>query len=97
MAADGRLLFDTKVDSSGFEKGVANLGKAAIKSAAAIEGAFSLAAGAAVKIGSAYEESLQKVATIADTSIVSIDSLSSSVTALSTEVGTSASELNETL
>lgn len=97
MAADGRLLFDTKVDSSGFEKGVTNLGKAAIKSAAAIEGAFATAAGAAVKIGSAYEESLQKVATIADTSIVSIDSLSGSVTALSAEVGTSANELNEAL
>ena len=97
MAADGRLLFDTKVDSSGFEKGVSALSSAAVKSAAAISAAFTAAAGAAVKIGSAYEESLQKVATIADTSIVSIDSLSGSVTALSAEVGTSASELNEAL
>ena len=97
MAADGRLLFDTKVDSSGFEKGVSGLSSAAVTSAAAIAAAFTAAAGAAVKIGSAYEESLQKVATIADTSIVSIDSLSSSVTALSAEVGTSASELNEAL
>lgn len=97
MAADGRLLFDTKVDSSGFEKGVSGLSSAAVTSAAAIAAAFTAAAGAAVKIGSAYEESLQKVATIADTSIVSIDSLSSSVTALSAEVGTSANELNEAL
>lgn len=97
MAADGRLLFDTKVDSSGFEKGVSGLSSAAVTSATAIAAAFTAAAGAAVKIGSAYEESLQKVATIADTSIVSIDSLSSSVTALSVEVGTSANELNEAL
>ncbi|MGN0587100.1 MAG: phage tail tape measure protein [Oscillospiraceae bacterium] len=97
MATDGRLLFDTKVDSSGFEKGVSALSSAAVKSAAAISAAFTAAAGAAIQIGSAYEESLQKVATIADTSIVSIDSLSGSVTALSAEVGTSANELNEAL
>lgn len=97
MAADGRLLFDTKVDSSGFEKGVSSLSSAAAASVAAISAAFTAAAGAAVKIGSAYEESLQKVATIADTSLVSIDSISSSVTALSSEVGASANELNEAL
>ena len=58
MAADGKLVFDTGIDSSGFDKGLKSLGSLAAKSAAVITAAFTVAASAAVNVGSSFTASI---------------------------------------
>lgn len=62
MAADGKLVFDTGIDSSGFDKGLKSLGSLAAKSAAVITAAFTVAASAAVNVGSSFTASMSQVA-----------------------------------
>lgn len=62
MAADGKLVFDTGIDSSGFDKGLKSLGSRAAKSAAVITAAFTVAASAAVNVGSSFTASMSQVA-----------------------------------
>ena len=62
MAADGKLIFDTGIDSSGFDKGLKSLGSLAAKSAAVITAAFTVAASAAVNVGSSFTASMSQVA-----------------------------------
>lgn len=62
MAADGKLVFDTGIDSSGFDKGLKSLGSRAAKSAAVITAAFTVAASAAVNVGSSFTVSMSQVA-----------------------------------
>ena len=57
--ADGSLLFDTKINNSGFKKGMSKLGgiaKTAIKGVAAAGGALAAVGGAAIKLASNLEE-----------------------------------------
>lgn len=61
MATDGSLLFDTGVDSSGFEKGLKSLAGLAAKAAAAVTAAFVAAASAAVNVGSSFTASMSQV------------------------------------
>ena len=61
MATDGSLLFDTGVDNSGFEKGLRSLTGLAAKAAAGITTAFTVAASAAVKVGSSFTASMSQV------------------------------------
>lgn len=61
MATDGSLLFDTGVDSSGFEKGLKFLAGLAAKAAAAVTAAFVAAASAAVNVGSSFTASMSQV------------------------------------
>lgn len=61
MATDGSLLFDTGVDNSGFEKGLKSLTGLAAKAAAGITAAFTVAASAAVKVGSSFTASMSQV------------------------------------
>ena len=61
MATDGSLLFDTGVDNSGFEKGLKTLTGLAAKAAAGITAAFTVAASAAVKVGSSFTASMSQV------------------------------------
>ena len=61
MATDGSLLFDTGVDNSGFEKGLRSLTGLAAKAAAGITAAFTVAASAAVKVGSSFTASMSQV------------------------------------
>lgn len=62
MAADGKIVFDTGIDSSGFDKGLKSLGSLAAKSAAVITAAFTAAASAAVNVGSSFTASMSQVA-----------------------------------
>lgn len=57
MAYDGSIKFDTKIDSSGLEKGLKTAG-------AAIVTAFGAAAGAAIKVGSDFEAAMSSVSAI---------------------------------
>ena len=61
MATDGSLLFDTGVDNSGFEKGLKTLTGLAAKAAAGITAAFTVAASAAVNVGSSFTASMSQV------------------------------------
>lgn len=58
---DGSLLFNTKVDTSGFE----SLASAAASSAAKVTAAFTAAVGAAGKVGSDFEAGMSSVGSIA--------------------------------
>lgn len=61
MAADGSLIFNTGIDSGGFETGLKSLASLAAKSAAAITAAFTVAASAAVNVGSSFTASMSQV------------------------------------
>lgn len=62
-----------------------------------VTGALVTAGGAAVKLSSDFEESGNKVSTIADTTQVSMSTLEKGVTDLSNSTGESVSDLNEAL
>lgn len=62
MAADGSLVFDTGIDSSGFTKGLSTLAATAGTAAAAITTAFTGAAAAAVSVGTSYTSAMSQVA-----------------------------------
>ena len=102
MASDGSLIFDTQIDDSGFKKGAQKLKDAAgtvISGTGAALSAVSaglLAIGkSAAEVGTVYEDSMNKVATIADTSVKSIAEISAEVKKLSVDTGTSAAALND--
>lgn len=67
--ADGSLIFDTRVDSSGLERGLSGVGGiaksafgVATKAVAAVTGALVAGAGAAIKVGSSFESGMSQVA-----------------------------------
>lgn len=74
---------------------IKSLGKGAAIGIAAAGTALSVGAVAAFSLGSAYETSLAKVSTIADTTAVSLEDLSADVLNLSNATGEDAAGLNE--
>ena len=71
MASDGNLNFDTKIDESGFNKGIKNigsLGKTALTvvggTLVGITSAIGTGIAASVKVGSAFEAEMSKVSAI---------------------------------
>lgn len=111
MAADGSVKIDiiastaeflrslngAKAAASGAAKAISAGFKAVGTAVTAASGALTALGAAAVKIGSGYESSVNKVASIADTTVVSIAELSSRVKKMSFDTGKDASELNEAL
>ena len=102
MASDGSLIFDTQIDDSGFKAGLSGLKNTAqtilggTGAALTAVSAGLLAVGkASADVGSAYEDSLNKVASIADTSVKSIAEISAEVKKLSMETGADAAALND--
>lgn len=95
--ADGSLLFDTKLDSSGITKGLSNIGSMVTKSVAAIGAGLTVAGGAAIKMGSEFETSFAKASTLFGDVSVDTDNLNKKILEMSSVSGTAASELNETL
>lgn len=88
--------------ASSAESTISKIGKTAGKIAkvsavafAAVGTAAVAAYGAAIEAGKEYETSLKKVSTIADTSAISIEEISSQVLELSNRTGEAASALNE--
>ena len=90
MAADGSLLFDTKLDGKGLASGAAKLGKIAAVGLAAVSGAI-------IKVGSDFESTMAKVSTIADTSVMSMTQLGDGIKQISSATGESATSLSEAL
>lgn len=72
-----------------------NISKYALAAGAAITTAAGVAATKALKSYTAYETTVDKVATIADTSVVSIKTLSDQVLKLSSATGIAAGSINE--
>lgn len=97
--ADYRIIGDTRLDTSGFSKGMSALTVTAgtliadmVKTAT---GSLSNLASSAISSGAAFETSLAKVSTIADTSKLSTRELGSQITALSGQMGVAASDIAE--
>ena len=99
MGFDFSIFGNTKLDTSGVTKGISSMTVAAgnliadfVKSAG---GQLAGIAKSAVSIGSAFETSLAKVTTIADTSKLSTQQLSDQITAMSSKMGVAASDIAE--
>ena len=104
MAADGSVIIQIDGEDSGFKKtlnGLKGIAGGAVKgiagTLAGVTASLGAAGAAALKFGAEYESSVAKVATIADTSVKSIDALSSEIMELSNRTGAAASDLNEAL
>lgn len=111
MSADGRVIIDINGNSKPFLQALNSAKTVASGAASAIcagfkavgtavtaaSGAITALGGLAVNVGKSYENSVNKVASIADTTVVSIDELSSRVKEMSLDTGTAAEELNEAL
>ena len=99
MGYDGTLKFDTKVDESGFEKGVSKIGSlasGAIKTTTAVIGGASTAivglGTAAVKVGSEFEASMSNVAAISGATGNDLDKLTAKAQEMGAKTKFSASE-----
>lgn len=99
LGFDFSIFGNTKLDTSGVTKGISSMTVAAgnliadfVKSAG---GQLAGIAKSAVSIGSAFETSLAKVTTIADTSKLSTQQLSDQITAMSSKMGVAASDIAE--
>ena len=99
MGFDFSIFGNTKLDTSGVTKGISSMTVAAGNLIADfVKSAGSQLAGiakSAVIIGSAFETSLAKVTTIADTSKLSTQQLSDQITAMSSKMGVAASDIAE--
>ena len=102
--ADGSLVFDTKLDSTGLQKGLAGVGSVARTSIKAMTTAM-VAAGAAmatgvtasIKFGKEYETSMAKVQTMFGDVDVDMNSLNQKMLALSSDTGLAATELGQAM
>ncbi len=102
--ADGTLHFDTKIDNSGFEKGLSKLQGIAKSSfdaigvsIAAASTAVSAGAAAVVECGSVFETSMAKASTLFGDVAVDAAHLNSEILALSNSTGRAASTFGEAL
>ena len=99
MGFDFSIFGNTKLDTSGVTKDISSMTVAAGNLIADfVKSAGSQLAGiakSAVSIGSAFETSLAKVTTIADTSKLSTQQLSDQITAMSSKMGVAASDIAE--
>lgn len=97
--ADFSITGDTRLDTSGFNKGLSAMSVAAGSLIAdLVQSATSQMAGlvkASVNIGAAFETSLAKVGTIADAGKLSVEDLSRQVLATSTDMGIAAADIAE--
>lgn len=104
MAADGSVVILIEGDDSNLKSKLSGIGslaasaaKTAVTAIAGISTALAGVAAAAVKAGAAYETSLAKVGTIADTFAKPLADLSREIIQLSNDTGEGAAELNEAL
>ena len=99
MGFDFSIFGNTKLDTSGVTQGISSMTVAAgnLISDFAKSAGSQLAgiAKSAVSIGSAFETSLAKVTTIADTSKLSTQQLCDQITAMSSKMGVAASDIAE--
>lgn len=104
VLADGSLLFDTKVDTSGLKNALSGIGGIASsafgiasKAVAAVSAGLGAGAAASVKFGSEFETSFAKASTLFGDVAVDTDNLNKKILEMSSSSGVAASDLNETL
>ncbi len=104
VLADGSLLFDTKVDTSGLKNALSGIGGIASsafgiasKAVAAVSAGLGAGAAACVKFGSEFETSFAKASTLFGDVAVDTDNLNKKILEMSSSSGVAASDLNETL
>ena len=104
MGADFHIRGDTKLDSSGFSKGIDKLGSAAkaglgvlVKAGAAAVGALGAAGVAAIKVGSDFEAAMSEVQAISGATGSDLEKLSDAAKEMGATTKFSASESAEAL
>lgn len=104
VLADGKVVIETGLDSSGIEKGLGKLGglvktglSAAVGVIAGVSTALVGAGIASVKFGSDFESSLAKASTLFGDVNVNADNLNSKILELSGSSGVAASEIGNSL
>lgn len=100
--ADGSVIIDSKLDSSGFEKGLKSLGSVAskglsatTKAIGAVSTGLATAAGFAIKAGIDFESAFTGVKKTVDATDEQLQQLKSSIREMSTEMPQTASEIAE--
>lgn len=87
---DGSLIFDTKIDKSGFKKGSASLKSIATKSAAAVGAALAAGIGATIKLGIGFESAFAGVKKTVDATDFELALLRKGIRAMALEIPPSA-------
>lgn len=90
---DGRLNFDTSIDTKGFQKSLSKLGKMAAVGAAAIGSALSAGAAAVAKSGIGFESAFAGVKKTVDATEEQLAKLRSGILQMSTEIPLAATEI----
>lgn len=100
--ADGSVIIDSRLDSSGFEKGLKSLGSVAskglsatTKAIGAVSTGLATAAGFAIKAGIDFESAFTGVKKTVDATDEQLQQLKSSIREMSTEMPQTASEIAE--
>lgn len=100
--ADGRVIIDAELNSKEFESGINGMSATATKGLNIIKNAAIVGGTALVALGTTavneyrnFEIALSKVATIADTSKVSMDAMKESIMKASSEIGVASEEVAE--
>ena len=102
--ADGSIIIDTQIDQSGLESGlsaiksgVSGAAKIATAAIAAASAAIAAAGTAVYNLGTEYESTMAKAATLFGDVDVNMDALNSSMLSMSSETGVGATELGDAL
>lgn len=93
--ADGSIIIDTELNSTGFKKGLSGMSKAAKVGIAAISATIGLAGMAAIKVGMDFEEGMSKVAAISGATGEDLDLLTEKAKEMGEQTKFSATEASE--
>lgn len=91
--ADGEVIIDTKLDQSGFEKGLASMGKTAAAGLATVIAALGTVTVAAANAGIEFESAFAGVKKTVDATKEELEDLRSGILKMSTEIPIAASEI----
>lgn len=95
MAYDGTLKFDTSIDGKGFQSGLSQLGGLAAKAVAGVAAGLTGLSGAAIKIGSDFEEAMSRVKAISGATDEEFEKLNEQAKQLGADTSFSASQAAE--
>ena len=95
--ADGSIIIDTKIDESGFHKGLTSMKNIAINGMAAITAAIGAASTAVLKVGSDFEEGMSKVSAISGATGAELEALSEKAKEMGAKTKFSATEASEAM
>lgn len=94
---DGTLKFDTKIDASGFQKGVGTLGSVTTKAMGAAVAGITALGGAAIKVGSDFEAGMSEVQAVSGASGEALEQLKEKAKEMGAKTKFSATESAEAM